>query len=223
MTAYQSLGRPGAAAPYGHRRAFRRCSCLAIAGSSHGPSSAETLPARRHDHGPCTSDGTAAAPKRSRAQTATPPAPNPLLPSPAATLPAGAGAHAAQRQAARQTGSWNAGPNVPARLLPRELSPWGMFLAADVVVKVVMVGLAIASVITWTVWLAKSLELFGGASPRSGTAADPRAAKRRSRPRRRASPAPKASVAQMVAAAAGELERSARSIAGRHQGARRRA
>ena len=34
-----------------------------------------------------------------------------------------------------------------------------MFLNADVVVKVVMVGLAFASLVTWTVWLAKSIEL----------------------------------------------------------------
>ena len=43
--------------------------------------------------------------------------------------------------------------------LPRDLSPWGMFMAADIVVKMVMIGLAIASLATWTVWLAKSLEL----------------------------------------------------------------
>jgi biopolymer transport protein ExbB len=49
---------------------------------------------------------------------------------------------------------------VPARLLPHNLSPWGMFLEADIVVKVVMVGLAIASLVTWTTWLAKSIELF---------------------------------------------------------------
>jgi biopolymer transport protein ExbB len=35
-----------------------------------------------------------------------------------------------------------------------------MFMNADVVVKVVMVGLAIASVVTWTVWLAKTVELL---------------------------------------------------------------
>ncbi|MGC2641052.1 MAG: tonB-system energizer ExbB [Pseudolabrys sp.] len=45
-------------------------------------------------------------------------------------------------------------------LLPRDLSPWGMFMNADVVVKVVMVGLVIASVVTWTVWLAKTIELL---------------------------------------------------------------
>lgn len=44
--------------------------------------------------------------------------------------------------------------------LPRDLSPWGMFLAADWVVKSVMIGLLFASVVTWTVWLAKSLELL---------------------------------------------------------------
>jgi biopolymer transport protein ExbB len=44
-------------------------------------------------------------------------------------------------------------------LLPRNLSPWGMFLGADVVVKAVMIGLAFASLVTWTVWLAKTVEI----------------------------------------------------------------
>jgi biopolymer transport protein ExbB len=44
-------------------------------------------------------------------------------------------------------------------LLPHNLSPWGMFLNADIVVKAVMVGLAFASLVTWTVWLAKTVEL----------------------------------------------------------------
>jgi biopolymer transport protein ExbB len=47
----------------------------------------------------------------------------------------------------------------PGPLLPRNLSPWGMFLNADIVVKAVMVGLAFASLVTWTVWLAKTIEL----------------------------------------------------------------
>jgi biopolymer transport protein ExbB len=46
-------------------------------------------------------------------------------------------------------------------LLPKNLSPWGMFLNADIVVKAVMIGLAFASLVTWTVWLAKTLELNG--------------------------------------------------------------
>ncbi len=48
---------------------------------------------------------------------------------------------------------------VPASTLPHDLSPWGMFMAADWVVKAVMIGLALASLATWTIWLAKSIEL----------------------------------------------------------------
>ena len=46
------------------------------------------------------------------------------------------------------------------QVLPHDLSPWGMFLAADMVVKAVMIGLAASSVIVWTIWIAKSLELM---------------------------------------------------------------
>jgi biopolymer transport protein ExbB len=44
--------------------------------------------------------------------------------------------------------------------LPRDLSPWGMYLNADPVVKAVLIGLAFASVVTWTVWLAKTVEIL---------------------------------------------------------------
>jgi biopolymer transport protein ExbB len=44
-------------------------------------------------------------------------------------------------------------------LLPRNLSPWNMFANADIVVQVVMVGLALASLATWTIWLAKTVEI----------------------------------------------------------------
>jgi len=43
--------------------------------------------------------------------------------------------------------------------LPHELSPWGMFLSADIVVKAVMSLLALASLATWTIWIAKTFEL----------------------------------------------------------------
>ena len=46
--------------------------------------------------------------------------------------------------------------------LPHDLSPWGMFMAADIIARAVMIGLAFASLVTWTIWLAKSLEIFGG-------------------------------------------------------------
>jgi len=53
---------------------------------------------------------------------------------------------------------------TPAFVLPHDLSPWGMFMAADWVVKGVMIGLAVASLLTWTIWIAKSLELAGARS-----------------------------------------------------------
>jgi biopolymer transport protein ExbB len=43
--------------------------------------------------------------------------------------------------------------------LPRDLTPWGMFVSADPLVKAVLIGLVFASVVTWTVWLAKTIEL----------------------------------------------------------------
>ena len=49
---------------------------------------------------------------------------------------------------------------VGLTVLPRDLSPWGMFMNADVVVKAVMIGLVFASVVTWTVCLAKTIELL---------------------------------------------------------------
>jgi hypothetical protein len=49
---------------------------------------------------------------------------------------------------------------VATATLPRDLSPWGMYLNADPVVKAVLIGLALASVVTWTVWLAKTIELI---------------------------------------------------------------
>jgi biopolymer transport protein ExbB len=55
----------------------------------------------------------------------------------------------------------------PALTIPHDLSPWGMFMAADWVVKTVMIGLAVASLATWTVWLVKTLEL-AGARARAG-------------------------------------------------------
>ena len=41
----------------------------------------------------------------------------------------------------------------------RELSPWSMFMSADIIVKAVMIGLAFASLVTWTVFIAKLIEL----------------------------------------------------------------
>ena len=57
-------------------------------------------------------------------------------------------------------GSGAAAGAIGRSLLPQDLSPWGMAANADVIVQTVMAGLAFASVLTWTVALAKGLELF---------------------------------------------------------------
>ena len=41
-----------------------------------------------------------------------------------------------------------------------DLSVWGMYQHADIVVKVVMIGLVLASIVTWTILFAKGSELF---------------------------------------------------------------
>jgi hypothetical protein len=60
----------------------------------------------------------------------------------------------------QQTGIAARGEPAVAVHLPKDLSPWGMFLNADIVVKAIMLGLVFASLVTWTVWLAKTIELM---------------------------------------------------------------
>ncbi|UCI10106.1 tonB-system energizer ExbB [Mesorhizobium sp. B1-1-8] len=90
----------------------------------------------------------------------------PATSAPAAQAPVQApAAEAPVDQAPASAPATVAGEEPPSAIpltLPHDLSPWGMFMAADIVVKAVMVGLAFASLVTWTVWLAKSLEVFGG-------------------------------------------------------------
>ena len=85
--------------------------------------------------------GTPADPAASPAATPAPATADPA--APAITPPAGTPPAAAPAQA----------------VLPKDLSVWGMFVAADWVVQGVMIGLVLASVLTWTVFVAKSLEL----------------------------------------------------------------
>jgi biopolymer transport protein ExbB len=73
--------------------------------------------------------------------------------SPAADAPAAPGVKPSSLHASSDS--------LTTLLLPRDLSPWGMFLNADWLVQAVMVGLAFASVLTWTIALAKWLELLG--------------------------------------------------------------
>ncbi|MFK0312245.1 tonB-system energizer ExbB [Pseudomonas sp. NPDC090233] len=90
----------------------------------------------------------------------------------AATAPA---APAAEAQAPAADGQVATPVDAPAAVDPsvealvedtslgmaHDLSPWGMYKNADIVVKIVMIGLAIASIITWTIWIAKGFELMG--------------------------------------------------------------
>jgi biopolymer transport protein ExbB len=62
--------------------------------------------------------------------------------------------------ASGQTGPLPEVPVIGSAQLPRDLSPWSMFVSADIVVQSVIVGLAFASLVTWTVWLAKNIELL---------------------------------------------------------------
>ncbi len=48
---------------------------------------------------------------------------------------------------------------VPAPVIPASLSVGDMFAQADWLVKLVMIGLLIASLVTWTIFIAKALEL----------------------------------------------------------------
>jgi biopolymer transport protein ExbB len=85
---------------------------------------------------------------------ATEPAPVPAAAAPAGAIPA------ATTPAAPATADQPIGQTSISRAqLPQDLSPWGMFEDADRLVKVVLIGLAFASLVTWTVWLAKTLEL----------------------------------------------------------------
>lgn len=88
------------------------------------------------------------------------PAPVPFEPDADSMLP-----ESIQRMIAPVLESGQRDPN-----LPHDLSPVGMFMAADIVVKAVMIGLAIASVVTWTVLVMKLLEL-GRASGNARSAA----------------------------------------------------
>jgi biopolymer transport protein ExbB len=92
--------------------------------------------------------------------------------------------------------------------LPSDLSPWGMFLHANFVVQLVMMGLALASLVTWTIWLAKSIELWSARrAARRGLEALANASSLSAAEKSLA--APDSAVAHFVRAAAGEEERSA--------------
>ena len=101
-------------------------------------------------------------------QGTTPPAPSapvaqqaPTVSQPPAALPqpAAAAAPAAASDAAATPAEREGKLLKAAAAELKELSPWTMFTSADVVVKAVMIGLAFASLVTWTIFIAKMIEL----------------------------------------------------------------
>ena len=91
-------------------------------------------------------------------QSAAAPAPSAAVqPAPGAAQPAAASP--ASDAAAQPLEGNNAKALRSTVAALHELSPWSMFLSADIIVKAVMVGLAFASVVTWTVFIAKMIEL----------------------------------------------------------------
>jgi len=113
-----------------------------------------------------------AAPAATAANPSMPvPADAPAATSPTAQPPATSGVAPAAESSPANGGAPSANAPTPAAApppgettistaeLPQDLSSWGMFVHADIIVKLVMIGLAIASLVTWTVWLAKWLEL----------------------------------------------------------------
>ena len=109
----------------------------------------QAAPAETHQHGTPAAQAPAATAPAATVPAATAPAPAAdAAPTPVPATPV----EAAPVAPAPEVG-------IDGRL-PHDLTPWGMFMAADIVVKVVMLGLAFASVLTWSVWFAKSLELL---------------------------------------------------------------
>jgi biopolymer transport protein ExbB len=128
------------------------------------PAAAETTaPSEPSSTAPATTTAPAAttSPAAATPETAAGPAPTlPQAPPADIAAPAVNDVTAPGTPAATPIATAAPAPMVQAHNLPRDLSPWSMFMAADIVVKSVMIGLAIASVITWTVWMAKSIELW---------------------------------------------------------------
>lgn len=92
--------------------------------------------------------------------------------------------------------------------LPHDLTAWGMFLNAVPIVKAVMLGLAFASLMTWTVWLAKTIELWN-AKQKAQRDLETLAHAPTLRAAHKELVDARGPVARFVSAAVGELDRSA--------------
>jgi biopolymer transport protein ExbB len=136
---------------------------------AHGPHSAFAQSLSR----PGSHDAVSSGPTPPIGAQSTPTAPQTAQPQPGSPQPASQVAPEIKASPADQSATPSAeGQTPPATelveapepILPHELTPIGMFMAADSIVKAVMIGLALASVVTWSVWLAKTIELLGARS-----------------------------------------------------------
>src|ERR1700722_16001492 len=135
-TAAQPVAPPAAAAP------------TAPPGAPPPPPPPAPPPAAAAPTAPSVAPTTPAAAPTTPSAAPTSPAPAAEAPS----APANAAAPTATDQPIGQT-------TVSRAQLPQDLSPWGMFQDADRLGKGVLIGLAFASLVTWTVYIAKTFEL----------------------------------------------------------------
>ena len=145
--AFASLGALFVAASLVH-------SVRAQAPAAQGP--AAQVPATQTLSAPAPAPSTPAQPSPTAAAPV-PQSPSPQIQAPAAPSEAAPPARSAEPSVAPAPAS--GGRSIGGDLLPRQLSYTRMFLDADWVVKAVMIGLAFASLVTWTVWLAKTWEI----------------------------------------------------------------
>ncbi|WP_454001432.1 tonB-system energizer ExbB [Afipia felis] len=116
---------------------IRLTMCLSIAACLAG-----AAPALAQQAGPAQP----AAPAVGSSAPASPSAILPAAPAPQAATPAPTALPSAE--------------SAKSITVPHDLSPWSMFMSADIVVKLVMIGLAFASLMTWTICFAKMREQF---------------------------------------------------------------
>src|SRR5437868_8299954 len=100
---------------------------------------------------PSSAQQNAAPLQQSPALSQPAPVPAPSAAVPSAPTPAASDATATPADGSRSLKS--------TTVALRELSPWSMFVSADILVKAVMIGLAFASLVTWTIFIAKMIEL----------------------------------------------------------------
>jgi biopolymer transport protein ExbB len=139
---------------------FRATAALILALATISPSLAQQKPAVS----PAPQQTTAPGPQPSVAsQPAVTPAPvvpaQPVASELTAPAPSPTAQSAAAPASSDPTSADNGRSLKSTAVALRELSPWSMFLAADVLVKAVMIGLAFASLVTWTIFIAKMIEL----------------------------------------------------------------